>query len=75
MLHNSHVVDYLLHFANQIDPENGTYGIAMSEFESEFWNGYTIRNDKRIVKHAGHKPTAQQCHAVRKLCQLGYSLY
>ena len=38
-------------------------------------NGYTIRSDKRIVKHAGHKPTAQQCHAVRKLCQLGYSLY
>lgn len=46
MLHNSHVVDYLLHFANQIDPENGTYGIAMSEFESEFWVNSAIHFTK-----------------------------
>jgi len=38
-------------------------------------DGFTIRSDKRIVKHAGHKPSGAQCNAVRKLCQLGYSLY
>lgn len=37
MFHNSHVVDYLLHLANQIDPENGSFSIAMSRFESEYW--------------------------------------
>lgn len=36
---------------------------------------FTIRNDKRIAIHAYHKPTSAQQHAVRKLCQLGYSIY
>lgn len=36
---------------------------------------FTVRNDKRIAINAYHKPTGAQQHAVRKLCQLGYSIY
>ena len=36
---------------------------------------FTIRNDKRIAIHHYHKPTGAQQHAVRQLCQLGYSIY
>ena len=36
---------------------------------------FTVRNDKRIAIHHYHKPTGAQQHAIRQLCQLGYSIY
>ena len=91
MFHSAHIVDYyvekihtckskdfLLWFTllNRANDENFV-GTGVDEALLELKNSprFTVRNDKRIAINHYHKPTGAQQHAVRQLCQLGYSIY
>lgn len=91
MFQSAHVVDYYVEKVHTCNDANFSLwfellsraksenyvGTGVDEYLTELKNSprFTVRNDKRIAINAYHKPTGAQQHAVRKLCQLGYSIY